>query len=266
MGCPTVSVIVPARNEAENLRYVLPDIPSDIHEVILVDGHSSDATISVARELLPGVKVVMQQGTGKGAALRSGFAAATGEIIVMIDADGSNDPGEIRAFVDTLVGGADFAKGSRFLPGGGTSDMPFHRRLGNWGFVRLVRALYGGRYTDLCYGYNAFWRDVLPALSLNGDGFEIETMMNVRALRAGLDVREVPSFESKRQYGEGNLRTFPDGWRVLRTILGERTRPWPKWARESITSAVQAIPVGAPSESVAIAIEAGDRETVGSRS
>lgn len=215
---PTVSVIVPAKNEALNLEHVLPKIPTWVNEVILVDGHSTDKTVAVARYLLPSIRVVHQQGRGKGDALRAGFAAATSDIIVMIDADGSTNPEEIPAFVDALVAGADFVKGSRFAKGGGTADMSHLRRLGNWGFTTMVKTLFGGNYTDLCYGYNAFWRRTLPMLALDGDGFEIETIMNVRALRAGLKVVEVPSFEAERIHGESNLRTFPDGWRVLKAI------------------------------------------------
>lgn len=217
-----VSVIIPALNEAENLPYVLPRIPHWVYEVILVDGHSTDGTPEIAEKLLPGIRVVPQQGHGKGAALRTGFAEARGEIIVMLDADGSTDPAEIPAFVGALEAGADFAKGSRFAHGGGTLDMPVHRRLGNQFFVRVVRLFFGGRYSDLCYGYNAFWRSLVPLLCLDGNGFEIETMMNVRALRTGLKVVEVPSVEAKRFSGVGRLKTIPDGWRVLRTIWKER--------------------------------------------
>ena len=219
---PTISVIVPAMNEAQNLAHVLPRIPRGVHEVILVDGHSIDDTIAVAERLLPGIRIVQQEGKGKGAALRTGFAAATGDIIVMIDADGSTAPEEIPAYVRALTDGADYAKGSRFLTGGGTSDMPIHRRLGNMTFVYLVRLFFGGKYTDLCYGYNAFWTRVVPMLELDTDGFEIETEMNIRVLRRGLKVAEVPSFESERVYGVGRLRTIPDGWRVLKTIFRER--------------------------------------------
>ncbi len=219
---PAVSVVIPALNEAENLPHVLPRIPRWVDEVLLVDGHSTDDTVEVARRLYPGIRIIPQVGKGKGAALRTGFEAATGHIIIMLDADGSTDPTEIPAFVGALLAGADYAKGSRFLQGGGTLDMPFYRKVGNWCFVTLVRLLFGGKYTDLCYGYNAFWARVLPCLDLNGNGFEIESMMNVRALRAGLKITEVPSFEFKRVYGEGHLRAFPDGWRVLKTILRER--------------------------------------------
>ncbi|HET6745868.1 MAG TPA: glycosyltransferase [Candidatus Limnocylindria bacterium] len=224
MSRPSITAIIPTLNESENLPHVLPRIPAIVDEVILVDGNSTDDTVEIARQLLPSIRIVQQEGSGKGAALRTGFAVARGDIVVMLDADGSTDPAEIPAFVHALLGGADFAKGSRFLHSAGTTDMPLHRRLGNLAFVRMVRLLYGGRYTDLCYGYNAFWRRVLPYLELDGDGFEIETMMNIRALRAGLRIVEVASFEDRRVMGVGNLRTIPDGWRVLRTIWSERRR------------------------------------------
>ncbi len=218
---PSVTVVVPTLNEAENLPYVLPLIPDLVTEVLLVDGHSTDNTVEVARQLRPDIRVVQQKGRGKGAALRTGFAAANGDIIVMIDADGSTDPREIPAFVDALLKGADYAKGSRFTKGGGTSDMDLLRKMGNMGFVWMVRFLFGGSFSDLCYGYNAFWTDVLPDLHLDGDGFEIETIMNVRALEAKLQIVEVGSFEYERRFGVSRLRTFPDGWRVLKAIFRE---------------------------------------------
>jgi hypothetical protein len=217
-----VSVVIPTINEARNLPHVLPLIPLDVHEVILVDGGSVDGTVDVARSLLPSIRVVIEHRRGKGAALCAGFGAAEGDIIVMLDADGSTDPLEIPRFVDALLDGADFAKGSRYLGDGGSTDISRIRAFGNWVLVFLVRLLFGGRYTDLCYGYNAFWTSVLPVLALDGTGFEIETMMNIRALRQGLRISEVPSFERSRIHGESNLRTFRDGWRILRTIVRER--------------------------------------------
>jgi glycosyltransferase involved in cell wall biosynthesis len=218
----SVSVVIPALNEAENLPHVLPRIPAWVSEVLLIDGSSTDDTVAVARRLRPDIRIVQQRGTGKGAALQSGFAAARGDIIVMLDADGSTDPSEIPLFVGALLAGADFVKGSRFLQGGGTADMPLYRQLGNWGLTTMVRLLFGSNYSDLCYGYNAFWARVLEQLNLYGDGFEIETIMNVQALRAGLKVVEVPSFEAERVNGTGRLRALPDGWRVLKTIVRER--------------------------------------------
>jgi glycosyltransferase involved in cell wall biosynthesis len=225
---PSVSVVIPTLNEAANLPHVLPRIPLWVAEIILVDSHSTDRTVEVARQLVPDIVVLEQERLGKGAALRSGFAAARGDIIVTLDADGSTDPAEIPAFVGALLGGADFVKGSRFAQGGGTDDMEWYRRLGNWGLLQLVRWRFGGRFTDLCYGYNAFWRHVLPYMNLGGsDGFEIETSMNIQAYRARLTVREVASREFRRLNGKSKLRTIPDGWRVLKTIirLGSSKRP-----------------------------------------
>lgn len=222
---PKVSVVIPTLNEEKNLPHVLPRVPSWVHEVIIVDGRSTDRTVEVAQALWPGVRIVHQTGRGKGDALRTGFAAATGEIVVMLDADASTDPAEIPAFVGALLAGADFAKGSRFMQGGGTADMEFYRRMGNQAFVWLVRLLFGGKFSDLCYGYNAFWHWVPNKLALECDGFEVETVMNIAALQHRLRIAEVPSYEARRIHGESHLRTIPDGWRVLKTIVSRRFQP-----------------------------------------
>jgi glycosyltransferase involved in cell wall biosynthesis len=219
---PPVSVVIPAMNEAENLPYVFKTLPDWIHEVVLVDGNSTDDTVRVARELRPDVVVVKQVGKGKGDALISGFAACTGEIIVMVDADGSADGEEIVSYVSALVGGADFAKGSRFANGGGTDDMTPVRKLGNWALCTVVNRKFGARYTDLCYGYNAFWKHCLDRITLDCTGFEIETLMNIRVVKAGLRVQEVPSHEYNRIHGVSNLSAVRDGLRVLRVILTEK--------------------------------------------
>jgi glycosyltransferase involved in cell wall biosynthesis len=242
-----VSVVIPALNEARNLSHVFGHMPKDIHELILVDGHSVDDTVRIARELRPDVQVVMQTRTGKGNALACGFAAATGDIIAMVDADGSTDPREIPHFVRALVDGADFAKGTRFATGGGSHDITRLRSLGNRALSNLVNVCYGTQYTDLCYGFNVFWRRITPVLGLDatsspadgngplwGDGFEVETLINVRVASAGLVVTEVPSFEHSRIHGVSNLNAFRDGLRVLRTILYERVssrHPHGAWAR-----------------------------------
>ncbi|MFP3990279.1 glycosyltransferase family 2 protein [Streptomyces sp. E11-3] len=220
---PPVSVVIPAMNEAENLPYVFKTLPDWIHEVVLVDGNSTDDTVRVARELRPDIKVVQQRGKGKGDALITGFEASTGEIIVMVDADGSADGEEIVSYVSALVSGADFAKGSRFANGGGTDDMTPIRKLGNHVLCAVVNAKFGARYTDLCYGYNAFWRHCLDKIDLDCTGFEVETLMNIRVVKAGLKVQEIPSHEYLRIHGTSNLRAVRDGLRVLKVILKERS-------------------------------------------
>ncbi len=218
----TVSVIIPTLNEAENLPYVFARLPAGLHEVIVVDGHSTDGTKDVARQLRPGVRILDQAGRGKGDALRTGFEACSGEIIAMIDADGSTDAAELPRFIAALVNGADFVKGSRFAQGGHSADITVGRRLGNRGLNALVNTLYGTSYTDLCYGYNAFWARCLPYMRVDCDGFEVETLINVRIAKAGLVIHEVPSFERERLSGESNLNAIRDGLRVLRTIGVER--------------------------------------------
>ncbi|HLZ56814.1 MAG TPA: glycosyltransferase family 2 protein [Ktedonosporobacter sp.] len=224
---PLISVVIPAMNEEHNLPHVLPFIPLTVHEVILVDGNSTDNTITAAQELWPSIRIVKQAGKGKGAALRQGFEASTGDIIVMLDADGSANPREIPRFVDSLLKGYDFAKGSRFMRGGGSHDITFVRTTGNFLLSRFVNLLYWTNFTDLCYGYNVFWKYCLNYINVDTDGFEVETLISLRILRAKLKIIEIPSFEYPRVHGASNLNTFRDGWRVLKTILKERVREVP---------------------------------------
>ena len=218
-----ISVVIPAYNEAKNLPYVLPLIPGWVHEVILVDGHSTDNTIEVAQRLMSEIKIIRQPGKGKGNALRCGLAASTGDIIVMMDADGSSDPREMPHFIETLLAGAYFAKGSRFIGDGCSADITPLRKLGNRVLNSISNHLFRIHFTDLCYGYNAFWKDCLEFFEIDCEGFEVETLMSLRACKANLEVVEVPSYEHPRIHGTSNLHTFPDGWRVLKMIVKEWT-------------------------------------------
>jgi glycosyltransferase involved in cell wall biosynthesis len=234
---PRISIVIPARNEAKNLEIVLPKLPA-VHEVILIDGNSVDGTVETAKRLMPDIRVVHQTRKGKGNALACGFEAVTGDVVVMFDADCSADSDEIPRFIEALVAGADVAKGSRYTKGGGSEDITVFRSLGNRGLNLICNVLLGARYTDLCYGYNAFWADCLPTFDLLpsdraqpedgsmlwGDGFEIETILACRMTAAKLAITEVPSFEKLRIHGVSNLSAVSDGIRVLKTILDERRR------------------------------------------
>ncbi|HCB07153.1 MAG TPA: glycosyl transferase [Nocardioides bacterium] len=234
---PLISIVVPALNEALNLSAVLPQLPK-VHELILVDGGSVDGTVMAARRVRPEIITVLQGRRGKGNALAAGFARATGDIVVMFDADGSADPAEIGRFVEALTQGADFAKGSRFVAGGASTDSTVIRSL----VSRLLNAAFNlafrTRSTDLCYGYHAMWTDLVPLLDLPehagptsnggrmlwGDGFEIETVINCRLTAAGVSITEVPSVERRRVFGESNLHAVRDGLRVFRTLVSEWRR------------------------------------------
>lgn len=227
---PRVSVVVPAKGEADNIREILPYL-SGYFEVIVVLSGDDQESARAAREALPSARVVYQTRKGKGNALVCGFEQANGDVIVTFDIDGSADPHEIPRFVEALTRGADLAKGSRFVPGGGSQDITQFRSIGNYGLNVLASAMTGTRFSDLCYGFNAFWADQLPVLCLpdtaaetpqTGDGFEIETMIIGRFAFARGIIIEVPSYEYDRYYGESNLNAIRDGFRVLWTILRDR--------------------------------------------
>jgi glycosyltransferase involved in cell wall biosynthesis len=248
-----LTVIVPTLNEEANIAWVLGRLPKEVDEIILVDGCSTDRTVAAARQVRPDLVLVSQPARGKGAALLTGMGMATGDIVIMIDADGSMDPAEIPAMVGALFAGADLVKGSRASSGGESLDFSPVRRLGNWALTRTANRLYRQRWRELCYGYAALWRDVLPMLGIAdvigtlveqavvgpvdehlmsdtetagglgyGCGFEIEALLFCRAARGRLRIAEVFSFEHPRRNGESNLATWRDGWRVATTLFRER--------------------------------------------
>jgi len=219
-----VTVVIPTLNEARNIGSVILELHQmGYDDILVIDGNSRDRTVEIAKEL--GAKVIFQKGNGKGDALRQVFNhdGLDGDLVVMMDADGSMDPKEIYVFIEALERGADLAKGSRFMAGGYSDDMNLVRRIGNQFFLLLVNLLWGAKYTDLCYGFGAFRKSALKRLNhlLKSDSFEIETELFIKVLKLGLRVVEVPSVEFKRRHGKSNLRTVPDGFRILKTIARE---------------------------------------------
>ena len=221
---PSVSVMIPALNEARNLPYVLNTVPGWVDEVVIVDGRSTDDTLRIAKVLRPDIRVVYAIKPGKGAAMKAGFDAASGDFIIALDADGSMDGAEIGAFRDALEAGADYVKGTRFGPGGGSADITKFRRFGDGGICLLVRLLFGARYTDATYGYIAMRAESVDKIGIDSDGMEVETLIGIRAHRAGLRITEVPCFETSRIHGTSNLRAFRDGIRIFVVIVKERFR------------------------------------------
>lgn len=219
---PKTTVVICTLNEEKNLIHVLPKIPSWISEVILVDGHSTDGTVNVAKTLRPGIKVFHQHNKGKGDALRNGIRQANGDIVITLDADGATDPKEIPKFVKSLLSGSDFAKGSRFAlcyPVGKAS----HRVFGNLLIAAIFNVLYCTKYTDLCSGYNAFWKKTLKCFSLeSNDCFEDEPLLIARVKRAGLVMSEVGHRDLGRIYGESKAPSWRQGFKAIQTIVRER--------------------------------------------
>ncbi|MDE1871065.1 MAG: glycosyltransferase family 2 protein [Candidatus Micrarchaeota archaeon] len=217
---PSISIVIPTLNEERNIKTVLRGVRAVIkdyrHEIIVVDGYSTDNTVKYAKEL--GARIIYDR-HGKGMALIKGLNAAKGDITISMDADLSNRPNELKLLIAGIEAGYDVCMGSRFLTGGGSEDMPFHRKVGNKIFVSLVNLRYGSHYTDMCYGYRSFAKGVAQRLSLKEKGFGIETEISMKVQSKRLRVLEVPSFEKLRASGEGKLRSISDGFIILKTIL-----------------------------------------------
>ena len=219
-GYPRISVVICTLNEEGNLPRVLPKIPDWVDEIILVDGHSTDNTVAVAKNILPTIRILYQPGRGKDDAMKHGFRNATGDIIVTLDADGSTDPEQIPEFVHPLLNGHDFVKGSRFLKV--DPNMSLHRKLGNRMLVALTNLLYGTKYTDVCCGYNAFWKKCLSNIELSGGRFDYEPVLHVKIMRAGLRVAEVQCGDRGRISGNSKLPMLTQGLKAAIAILQQR--------------------------------------------
>lgn len=221
----TISIIIPTLNEERNLPIALKEIKNFFslrkemnYEILIVDGYSDDKTLEIAKRYDCGI---LFDKFGKGSAIRTGLKEAKGDIMITMDADVSHRAKEIALLVAGIKTGYDIVMGSRFIQGGGTQDMPFYRKLGNKFFVSLVNLFWGMHYSDLCYGYRGFSRKAGGKMLsyLESNGFGIETEIAILSAKLGLNVLEVPSFEKKRKYGEGKLKTFEDGFNILTIII-----------------------------------------------
>jgi len=216
-------------NEEESIPYVLPKIPDWVDEILLVDGHSTDSTIELAKKLCPRIKVIFQTGKGKGAALKMGVNEAKGDIIVTLDADGETPPEDILLFIKPLLQGNDFTKGSRLFKKR-PLRMPAYRWLGNKVLVYTCNILYGTRFTDICSGYNAFWKEEFLKLNLTYGkkefGCSMEQQMVVRAKKAGKKIKEVPVLSDGRIGGKSVINSVKhsvnQGFKDWFLIIGER--------------------------------------------
>lgn len=217
---PYISIVIPTLNEGKNIGKAISGVKSALknyrYEILVVDKHSTDNTISVSKAM--GAHIIYEN-KGKGFALIRGFTEAKGKIIISMDADLSHRPKELKLLIAAIEAGYDICMGSRFLIGGGSDDMPLFRKLGNKVFVLLVNIIYRANYTDLCYGYRSMNRDAFKKVHLTSKGFGIETEISIKAKKAGLKIIEIPSYEKKRTYGVGKLRSFSDGYAILKTIF-----------------------------------------------
>jgi len=219
----SITALICTLNEEESLPHVLPGIPDWVDEVLLVDGHSTDNTVALARELRPDIRVVTQPGRGKGDALKCGVRKARGDIVVTLDADGETDPEDMLRFVQPLLNGYDFAKGSR-LAHGRPIRMPRYRWFGNKVLAVTFNLLYGTRYTDICSGYNAFWKRAFLQVPLTYDTFQMEQQLLARAHRAKMKVAEVVHSSDGRIAGASKTSGIKQGFTDWFVIIKERFR------------------------------------------
>jgi glycosyltransferase involved in cell wall biosynthesis len=223
-GSTSVTVVIPALNEARNIPFVLNTIPSWVDQILVVDGASTDKTEQVVAFLRPDAQVIKELKRGKGAAIVAGLRASKSDVTVIMDADGSMDGADIDSFLRALSDGADYVKGTRFGKGGGSVDITPIRRLGDWALCQIISALFGARFTDATYGFKAIRSDCVDLLDIDTEGFEVEILIDLRAHQAGLRTVEVPCFETARIYGASNLNAFRDGLRCGAVIAKERWR------------------------------------------
>ena len=241
----SVSLIVPAMNEAKTLDLVLEKVPAWVDEIIVIDGNSKDDTLDTAVRNSRVSKVYVQRSKGKGAALSLGFSLASCDLIAIIDADGSMDPQELARYLDHFPN-ADIVKGSRNpILDVGSEDLTLLRDFGNRILTNVCNLLFNQTWTDLAYGYAVVRKNSLEQLGLSsydnmgsvlghkayGQGFEIEALIFCRAANWNFKVVEVHSQEHRRISGSSNLRAIRDGFRVLAAIAIEKCRSRPREIR-----------------------------------
>jgi glycosyltransferase involved in cell wall biosynthesis len=223
-----VSIIIPARNEEESiglvcadLYKVIPQLDGYTCEVICVDDHSTDQTAPIAASF--GARVVSNSGpSGKGRALRAGFAAASGDLLVMMDADYSHRAEDLPAMLAPLTDGAGLVIGSRIM--GGSDEFTRVRALGNV-FLTAIFGLCHQRYlSDALNGYKAFRRDVFTDFRYTSTSFDIEIELLVNTIRKGYRIVEISSHERSRLAGEAKSKVLRHGARFLWRILWEMIR------------------------------------------
>ncbi len=213
-----VTLLIPARNEADCIGTVLADVdPAVVDEVIVVDGHSTDGTPELVREM--GFTVIPQEGLGYGLAVRTGVRHASGDVITMVDADGSYRLEDLPLLLQCLEGGFDIAYGSRYLPGSGSADDTPIRYAGNMIFTKLLRLLHGVKISDSLFLYVAARKEVFEALPMTSTGFDYCVEFPIRAHKMGFSYTEVPSFEKARVAGDSKVNAWSDGLVILRTML-----------------------------------------------
>lgn len=211
-GKLSVTVAIMARNEEAMIRELVEGCQPYVDEVLVMDGHSSDATRDIAQAA--GARVELDGGIGKGEAIRRVPSLVKSDIIVFIDADGSHDPADIPKLLQPIrESKADIVVGSRARGGSDemTGDLPkLIRTIGSHIITLTINYRFGVRLTESQNGFRAIRREVLSQLGCQENIFTIEQEMIMKALKKRFTVEEIPSHEFERRHGISRIRV----WRV----------------------------------------------------
>jgi len=215
---PKISVVIPALNEVESIGRVLSEIPKDkVDEILVADGRSTDGTVELVKKL--GYQVIFEEKKGFGAAIASGIKRAQGDIVIILNADGSQNPNDIPKLVDKLEEGYDMVMASRYLPGAGSDDDTLLHRLGNKVFTFLFNIKNKTQLSDVLYFFLAVRKNVFDKVETVSPKFEYCIELPAKVSKAGLKIAQVPSFERKRFGGKAKVNAFPVGLKILLAIF-----------------------------------------------
>lgn len=205
-----VSILIPTKNEAEGLARVLKSVKKYVEEIIVVDANSGDGSREISKKY--GAKFFLDNGLGKGDAIRLGIKKVTGDIVIIFDADGSPNEKDIPILVKNLVTkNADLIITSRRTGGSFDFNLDIEgilRTAGSDFMAFLVNKKFNTNFSDILYNFRAYKTSSLKRLKLEADGFDIEQEMLIKSLKANFKVIEIPSREKKRGWGRSKLSTF----------------------------------------------------------
>ena len=222
MKKPKISLVIPTYNEAGSIANTIKEVPKGVVDEIVVVDISDDGTDEIARKL--GCRVFRQKGRGFGGAFRQGVEHSRGEIIVLMDADGSHNPEDIPKLIARIKGGYDCVLASRYTIESHSEDDTLLRSFGNWMITNLVNFLFHINTTDSLFLYTAIRKDAYRKLKLESDGFEYCIELLVKAFAYKLKLSEVPSTERKRYAGRTKVNDLKHGYLLIKSIFVWRYR------------------------------------------